>query len=866
MVEITRKLYDQVDDAKFKFKVPNGISEEVVRQISEYKEEPEWMLQKRLDALKIFNELEMPNWGPDLSKLDLQNICYFAVPDANHNSQSWDDVPEDIKKTFDRLGIPEAEKKALAGAGAQYESQVVYHNLREDLKEQGVIFEDMDIAVKEYPELVKKYYMKKCISPRLHKFSALHGAVWSGGTFIYVPPGVKVDQPLQAYFRMNSISMGQFEHTLIIVDEGAEVHYIEGCSAPKYNAASLHAGAVEVFVHKNARMRYSSVENWSESTYNLNTKRANVEENGVMEWVSGNLGCLTADTKVSTNPKGPTNIAELKPGDKVFAWNQKTNKLERSKVKGMIHSGYKQVYKLNVAGRELEATDNHPFLKLERIKNKESHKKAFFKEKWVELKDLKEGDLIAITKSLPEHGAPYKLPKFNYDKKVKSKNQYSYFEMSLNNHYNKIKFPEETNEDLMWFLGLLLGDGHIWKDKSGGKINIAIHEEDDLRKTLKKVVKDLFDYDIRYERDRYVIINSTPLAMLLEEIGFNGTAKTKSVPGWVHSIPVSQKKAFIAGYSDADGHVDEGGIYITSINKRILEDVRELCLSCGIYHSNIFNHGKKRKVTIEGVKCNANNSYRILLNGEKVKEIPSKSKKKSAKIAKIKTKRNYASSNGWNFKSKTNDEIGYARILSIQPLEVKPTFDIEVEKHHNFVANGIIAHNSGLTMLYPASLLLGQGAKTDNISIAYAGKNQNQDTGGKVYHLAPNTSSTINSKSISKDGGITGYRGLVNIAKGAKNSKCSVICDALMFDNESQSNTYPAIDVKEQESDVVHEASVGRISEDQLFYLQSRGLSEEEALQLIVSGFMEPLLKELPLEYAVEMNRLIELEMEGSLG
>ena len=463
MVDVTRELYDAADEEKFIFKVDNGINEDVVRAISKYKKEPEWMLEKRLNALKIFNELKTPDWGPDLSALDLQKICYFAIPDAEHNVNSWDKVPDSIKKTFERLGIPEAERKALAGAGAQYDSQVVYHNLRDDLAKQGVIFEDMDVAVQKHPELVKKYYMNKCVSPRLHKFAALHGAVWSGGTFIYVPKGVKVDMPLQAYFRMNAASMGQFEHTLIIVDEGAECHYIEGCSAPKYNTASLHAGCVELFVHKNARMRYSSVENWSSNTYNLNTKRANVDEGGVVEWVSGNLG-------------------------------------------------------------------------------------------------------------------------------------------------------------------------------------------------------------------------------------------------------------------------------------------------------------------------------------------------------------------------------------------------------------------SGVTMLYPASVLLGKNSKADHVTIAYGGKGQNQDTGAKVYHLAPKTTSTINSKSISKDGGITGYRGLVKIKKGAKGAKCSVICDALMFDNKSQSNTWPSIDVQEKESTVVHEASVGRISEDQLFYLQSRGLSEEQALQLIVSGFIEPLLKELPLEYAVEMNRLIELEMEGSLG
>ena len=463
MVELSRELYDHVDDATYEFKTDKGLNEKVVRQISDYKDEPEWMLEKRLKCLEIYEELDMPDFGPDLSGLNLEEITYFMVPDADKNSRDWDDVPEKIKETFERLGIPEAERKSLAGAGAQYDSRAVYHNIREDLEEKGVVFMDMDDAVQEHPEMVKEHFMTSCISPRLHKFSALHGAVWSGGTFIYVPEGVEVKQPLQAYFRMNSMSMGQFEHTLIIVDDNAECHYIEGCSAPTFNKKSLHAGAVEVFVGENSRMRYSSVESWSKSTYNLNTKRANVQANSTMEWVSGNL-------------------------------------------------------------------------------------------------------------------------------------------------------------------------------------------------------------------------------------------------------------------------------------------------------------------------------------------------------------------------------------------------------------------HSGVTMLYPASLLLGEHARAEHLSIAFAGEDRHQETGAKVYHLAPHTRSTIESKSISKDGGITGYRGLVKIPEGSYDSKCSVLCDAMMFDNESQSLTYPSIDVEEDDVDLVHEASVGQISEDQLFYLNSRGLDEEEALSLIVSGFIEPLVKELPLEYAVEMNNLIEMEMEGGLG
>ena len=275
-----------------KFKSPEGLTEEIVRQISKDKNEPEWMLKKRLDAFKIFNEKPMPNWGPSLKELDLNKIHFYIRPNAK-NSRSWDDVPKDIKETFDRLGIPEAEKKALGGVGAQYESETIYHNLKKDLEKKGVIFVDCDTGLKEHGELFKKYFMTTCISPNLHKFSALHAAVWSGGTFIYIPKNVKVEIPLQAYFRMNAKKGGQFEHTLIIADEGSELHYIEGCSAPQYVESSLHAGGVEIHVLKGARVRYSSIENWSKNTFNLNTKRAVVEENGIIEWVNGNLGSHT---------------------------------------------------------------------------------------------------------------------------------------------------------------------------------------------------------------------------------------------------------------------------------------------------------------------------------------------------------------------------------------------------------------------------------------------------------------------------------------------------------------------------------------------------------------------------------------------
>lgn len=458
-ISISRTLYDDADDHTPRFVTKPGINEEIVRLISKTKNEPEWMLEKRLKGLKLFLETTTPTWGPDISTLDFNNIIYFADPNAKE-TKMWEDVPAEIRRTFDRLGIPEAEKKSLAGVGAQFDSGMVYHNIQKSLEEKGVLFENMDVAVQKYPELVKKYFMTSCIPIHDHKLIMLHAAVWSGGTFIYVPKNIKVDLPLQAYFRMNAQKGGQFEHTLIIVDEGADLHYIEGCSSPSYSENSLHAGCVEIHVMKNAHMRYSSIENWSKNVLNLNTKRALVHENAFIEWVNGNMG-------------------------------------------------------------------------------------------------------------------------------------------------------------------------------------------------------------------------------------------------------------------------------------------------------------------------------------------------------------------------------------------------------------------SQFTMLYPCSVLVGEGARSESLGIAFAGQGQDQDTGAKAIHVAPNTSSIIRAKSISKAGGISSYRGLVHVTENAKNTKSIVKCDALIIDEKSVSKTYPFMKILNNESEVTHEATVGKIGEEEIFYLMSRGLNEEQAVQMIVNGFIEPIVKALPLEYAVELNKLIELEMEG---
>lgn len=863
---IDRARYDQRDDVRLRYQSPRGISRKVVEEISSRKQEPAWVLEKRLKALAYFDARPVPGWGPDLSRLDLGDITYYAEPDMSEK-KSWDEVPAEVRKTFDRLGIPEAERTYLAGSGAQMESTMAYHHLKERWEKLGVVFENFDVAIQKHPDLVREYFMTRCVPLNDHKFAALHGAVFSGGTFIYVPPNVKVTMPLQAYFRMNAAGTGQFEHTLIIVDEGAEVHYLEACSAPRYNRANLHAGCVEVYVKKGARARYTSIENWSKNTYNLNTKRAIVEEDGVMEWINGNLGCLTEDAKVFTNPGGPVSIKDLRPRDRVYTWNSRTNRIQKATVRAKVFSGRKEVYRVEAGGRALDATANHPFLSLAHRKRLPSHKKGFFHPEWRPLEALKPGDLVAVSKKLPLEGRPYVLPRVVFDPMVRFRSKHGVvYKKSMAHLYNQeLRVPPETTADFMWLAGLLIGDGHV--DLRQNKINIATHEREDYRDELCRTLKHLFNYEVTEKKERYIIVNSQLLCRLFVEIGLGGkNAEHKRVPSWVFGLPEDQRLAFLAGYFDSDGHTHPNALAFTSVSRELLEDVKLLAISLGFGVSRVFKHGDAGEVEILGVKCQAKNSWRIHLNGRRVYDLPVRCGAKSAKIARIQTRRDYSSASGKNFGSKVNDEIGFSRIERIVPLGPKPTWDIEVEGFHNFIANGFIVHNSGVTMLYPSSMLKGKGAKTDFIGIAVASEGQNQDTGSKAYHLAPHTKSTITAKSISKDGGITTYRGYLKVNQGAVGCSSKVQCDALLLDERSVSNTIPTMEVKESDVEVAHEATVGRIGEDQLFYLQSRGLSAAQATQMIVAGFIEPITKQLPLEYAVELNRLIEMEMEGSVG
>ena len=595
------------------FKAKRGLNPEIVKEISWMKKEPEWMLNMRLRSLEIFRKKPMPKWGADLSVIDFENIFYYLKA-SDRQSKTWEDLPPDIKATYDRLGVPEAERKFLAGVSAQYESEVVYHSLQEELTKKGVIFTDTDSALRDYPELFKEYF-GTVIPPADNKFSALNTAVWSGGSFIYVPKGVRVEVPLQAYFRINAENMGQFERTLIICDEGSFVHYIEGCTAPIYTTDSLHSAVVEIIVKKNARCRYTTIQNWSTNVFNLVTKRAMAYQDATMEWVDGNLGCLAAGTLVDTEA-GPKPIESIAVGDHVWS-RDSSGEMILQPVTATKVNPPRMTWRLETSAGSIVATDNHQFL-----------------------------------------------------------------------------VRRATHDALTW----------------------------------------------------------TPLS----------------------AVAIRDELAVAA---PIDGQHMLSGV-ATMVRPR---------------------------TAIGSVKA-------------------------------------------------------------VVPADEQATYDIEVDDTANFIANGIVAHNSQITMKYPSVYLMEPGAKGDVLSVAFAGKGQHQDAGGKMIHVAPNTTSTITSKSISKGGGRTSYRGHIKIYPGANNCKSFVKCDALLLDDESRSDTYPYNDVDAENVTLGHEATVSKVSDEQLFHLMSRGIPRAEAETMIVNGFIEPFTKELPLEYAVELNRLIQLEMEGSVG
>ena len=795
-----KEKYGFYDPEKYIFKARKGLDREIVEEISWMKNEPEWMRNFRLRALDLFYKKPLPQWGPNLSAIDFDDIYYFMRA-TERPEQSWDDVPSDIKRTFERLGIPEAERKFLAGVGAQYESELVYHNVQESLRKQGVIFLGMDQGLAEYPDIVRKYF-GTVIPPADNKFAALNSAVWSGGSFIYVPPGVRVEMPLQAYFRINAQSMGQFERTLIIADEGSYVHYVEGCTAPIYSSDSLHSAVVEIVVHKGARVRYTTIQNWSTNVYNLVTKRAVAREDATMEWVDCNLGCLTSDSKVFLN-NDTKPISEVKSGDLVYSVDGDM-RLVRNRVLAKKYNGKQPVFRLHAENhREIKATANHPFLAL-------SKKGKHVSLTWKRLDQLTTDDLVGIAGDVPDSGVS----------KI-------FDSIAARGTAKPVTLPQTSSEELMWLLGVYLGDGYVDRNR----VYFAVPPKDRAYAKLTMILSTLFNVD--YEnRGNALRINSVLLREWITHLGFGGNARQKRVPQWVYGLPQAQRGALIEGYIAADGYkrLNHKNVSITSVNRPLLEDIKTLAISCGLDPRKISRWTRREKKPLG--KEEKEYSHYFLYFGEGRYEQP----------------------------------VHFSRVTAIEPLGVEDTWDLEIANSHNFVADGFIVHNSKITMKYPAVYMMGKGAHGEVLSVAFAGKGQHQDAGAKMVHGAPHTSSIVTSKSISKDGGRASYRGLLKVYPGAEGVKSNVRCDALLLDETSRSDTYPHIEVDEDKVSIGHEASVSKIGEEQLFYLMSRGLTEAEAATMVVSGFIEPIVKELPMEFAIEMNRLMQLQMEGSVG
>lgn len=966
-----------------------GLSEGVVREISAIKKEPDWMLKNRLLALQQFEARPVPKWGGDLSQIEYDKIHYYLRP-MDVAKQKWEDVPAEIKTTFDRLGIPEAERKSLAGVKMQYDSEVVYGSLKKTWEKDGVIFLSMDEGLAQYPDLVREYF-GKIIPSADNKFSSLNTAVWSGGSFVYIPKGVEVKMPLQTYFRINAPNAGQFERTLIIVDEGAKVHYVEGCfvagtkilteqglvniediqngdavfthqgryrtvyhtqvrpysgklftinvrgnpskpiqtteehpflavkrqrqnernttwephwvpakdlkkndylcvpikatlevsadyvdekyayvpivsiasktiskvpvynfsveedesyiaggvavhncTAPSFSSSSLHSAVVEIFVKKGGRCQYTTVQNWYKNIYNLVTKRAWVEEEGEMIWTDFNMGCLTADARVFIKGKGAISIRDVKAGDQTWSVDLNTLQPVQARVVKAQQTGVKKVFQLKTEnGRIIGATDNHPFLTMTQASLNEGLSKL----EWKSLKDIKVGDKIGTVKGLPEKGTPKEI-EFSFE-----------FKRKTNTTARKPNIPKITTENLMWLFGVYMGDGYCEKGKDGRgtRVYFAVPPDDHARKKLEKVIEEIFGVVPR-PKGICVTVASVMLAEFILGMGFGGNAHQKRIPAWVYDLPRNQKLAFIHGYLDSDGslvHQKEkdgvlyGQIVFASANKLLLEDLKLLMITAGLNPLNIATYEKFRTL-YKGVWKYYTCHFLNLNIRDNLSKIIDRKNEKS--------------------------EIEFTRVWEISEKGEESVYDLEIEGVANFIANGLVVHNSKLTMKYPGFILAGKGARGETLSMALAGSGQHQDTGSKATHLAPYTSSTIISKSISKNGGRTSYRGLVQVNPAAHHSKNTVICDALLLDSQSRSDTYPTDRIYNSQVEIQHEATVSKIGEEQLFYLMSRGLSEETARKMIVNGFIDDLIKKLPLEYAVEMNRLIDHEMEGSIG
>ena len=815
-------------DDNYVFKSQRGLSREVVENISRMKQEPHWMLEFRLKALEHYLGRPMPKWGPSLEELNMDEIFFYVKP-TQKSEKSWDDVPDDIKNTFDRLGIPEAERKFLAGVGAQYESEMVYHSVLEHLEKQGVIFLSIEDGLKQHPDLFREHF-GTVIPIEDNKFAALNSAVWSGGSFVYVPKGVKVDLPLQAYFRLNTANLGQFERTLIIVDEGAQVHYVEGC--------------------------------------------------------------FTAGARVRTR-HGEKPIEQVAVGDEVLTHTGRYRKVYHT----MQRPYHGDIYNIRFFGdsdRELKVTAEHPLLVVRRQKqNMRNHQYDLV---WTTASTVKVGDYLAIPVPQPEFEpalAGVTIPL--------GRGRHAPIQVTVD-------FPQEP--DFYRLLGYYFAEGHV-DNEHYLTFSFNAHETDLLADTTA-LIERYFGKSPIANRSRQngqtLVLSSTEAARAFAR-EFGATVYEKHVPEWIQNAPKELLAEFVRGMWLGDGSYDprKNMFRYNTISADLAYAFRDALLRLGIAASVNSQERAAPRADIYAVVISSpfNPQFGALVG----LEVPA------------------GDLSGSPFHLDGNFLYVPIREIVSDELETE-VYNFSVEEDESYVCEGVVSHNctapqyttnsfhsgvieiivkkgarsrystiqnwstnvfnlvtqrakvfengthewvdanlgSKLTMKYPSCYLMEPGAHGEMLSMAFAGPGQIQDAGTKMMHFAPNTTSKVMSKSISKGGGRASFRGMLKVYKGAKGAKSSVVCDALLLDPKSRSDTYPTIEIDEEDVTIGHEASVSKVGEEQLFYLMSRGLSEEEATTMVVSGFIEPLVKELPMEYAVEMNRLIQLQMEGSIG
>lgn len=814
-----KERYGFNDKREYVYKTKKGLNEEIVKEISRIKGEPEWMLEKRLTGYKVFKNKPLPTWGADLSGIDFDDVYYYLKP-TDKKQDAWEKVPEDIKRTFDKLGIPEAERKFFSGAEIQYDSEVVYGHVREELQKQGVIFTDTDSAIKKYPELVKKYF-GTVIPPTDNKFAALNTAVFSGGSFIYVPKGVKVAMPLQAYFRINAEKAGQFERTLIIADAGADVTYIEGC---------LPADEL-------------------------------VSRGDTFERID----------EIKTGDEVPTHVGEMHMVKQTFVHPHKGTMLE--------------VVPLS-KGNAFKLTGEHPVLCIKRSKVliKRQPRKNWKPEvstplllktepEFIKADNLEEGDFIV-----------YVTPTYHVD--------------------------DQTFDDaLLRILGLYLAEGSITQNKAlrGNKSVVFSfgknRKEARLAAELNSLIhKKGWKSSICRSRGGSYIVSSYAKELIeLCESNCGKGASSKVLSKKIMELPPEKQKILIDSYWLGDGSVylrSGKRLMRTSTASKLLAYQIQEILARNYIFANL-NIRKGGADVILGRNMVRGNQYIVeYIEGKEIGEVRRRGNQYFVPIKQIKRH----SFNGlvYNFGVEKDESYlvkGFAVHNCTAPIYMSSSLHsavVEIIVHkdahvryvtiqnwsrnvYNLVTQRAFAYEnahmewvdanigSKVNMKYPSVYLKGRGARGEILSVAVAGENQVQDSGGKMLHLAPDTTSKIISKSVSKKNGVSSYRGQLYVAKNANNVKSTVRCDALLLNKESKTNTYPYMEIQREDATITHEAAVGKIGEEQLFYLMSRGLTEEEALTTIVLGFIDPLTKALPLEYSVELRRLIKLDTTGSV-